>query len=893
MKKAAKIIGIVLVCLVAAMAIIPLAFKGKIKETVISEAGKYINAEFGFDNVGISLFREFPQASVSIKGFWLCGKDDFAQDTLAYVGRAEAAVNVMSIFGNSGFDITKISIEDIYLKAIVLEDGRANWDILPTTTEKETEDTTSTAFRVLLKKVSVDNLNIIYDDRQGGMYAHIQQLNTTCSGDMASDRALLALEAAIQALTFKMDGVPLVNKASLGAHLDVDADFANGVYTLKENTFSLNAIQATINGWAALPTDAPMSMDLNLNTSNISFKEILSLVPAIYAKDFEDLRAEGIVSLNAYAKGELTETTLPEFEASLKVVDGNFRYPALPAGIDNIQVTASVANPGGDIDLTKVNLERFSLSMLGNPFALTAHVKTPISDPDFAATAKGTLNLGKVKEVYPIEDITLNGIVKADMSFDGRLSYIEKEQYDRFKASGTLSLEDMNILIEGIPEVAIEQSSFDFTPRDLNLSGTRVLIGENDITADCRFENYMAFIFKDETLKGQLNIKSNHMNLNDFMTYAESEEDTDDANETTTEDIENESMGVIVVPQNIDFTMNIDMAEILLDNIVINDLQGKLVVKDGTADMTNLSMHTMGGAAVMNGSYSTALSETEPQLKASFALNELSFTQTFKELNLVRKMAPIFEKLNGNFSGKVTLDTKLDATMLPQLETLTANGSLNTRNLNLSGVTLIDKIAEVTQREELKSISAKDLNLDFSIENGRVHTQPFDIKMGSMNLNLSGTTGLDQTIDYTGKLKLPTNNLAISTIDLIIGGKFSAPKISVDTQSMARQVIGTTTKAVAENTIETMEEKLGVDISDAEKQKAELVKAAEQAAQKLISEAEKQKANLVSKAGSSTIKKLAAEKTGDALIAEAKEQAARLIAEAEKKGNELIEQAQE
>ena len=164
MKKIIKFIGIVLICLVAAMAIIPLAFKDKIKEVVISEAGKYINAEFGFEDLGISLFREFPQASVSIEGFWLRGKEEFAHDTLAYVGRAEAAVNVMSLLGNGGFDITKILLADTYLKAIVLEDGRANWDIVPTTDDEaeEVEDaTTSAAFRILLQKVSVNNLNKI------------------------------------------------------------------------------------------------------------------------------------------------------------------------------------------------------------------------------------------------------------------------------------------------------------------------------------------------------------------------------------------------------------------------------------------------------------------------------------------------------------------------------------------------------------------------------------------------------------------------------------------------------------------------------------------------------------------------------------------------------------
>ena len=892
MKKVAKIIGFVFISIIAAMAIIPLAFKDKIKAVVISEASKYINAEFGFDGLGISLFREFPQASVSIEGFWLRGKEEFANDTLAYIGRAEVAMNLKSIFADSGFDITKILLSDTRLKAIVLEDGQANWDIVATTEEEE--DTTASAFRILLRKVSIENLNIVYDDRQAGMYAQIDDFGASCQGDMASDRALLDLEAAIKGLTFKMDGITLLNKARIAADLNVDADFANGRYTLCENTLSLNAIRATIDGWAALPTDAPMSMDLQLNTSDISFKEILSLVPAIYAKDFEDLKAEGTVSLQAYVKGVLTDTTLPQFEAALKVADGNFRYPALPAGVDNIQIIATASNPGGDIDLTVVDVERFSLSMLGNPFALTAKVKTPISDPDFAATAKGILNLGKVKDVYPLEGITLNGTLKADMGLAGRLSYVEKEQYDRFNANGTLHLQNMQVALDGIPEVAIEQSTLTFTPRYLNLSEMRALIGKNDIVTDCRFENYMAFALKGETLKGQLNLKSNHLNLNDFMTSSEEESEEIEEDEETTEAESEEPMGVLVVPKNIDFNMNVDMKEILLDDIALRDLNGKLVVKNGTADMTNLSMSTMGGTAVMNGSYSTAKNEEEPELKASFALNGLSFAQTFKELNLVRQMAPIFEKLNGNFSGKVTVDTKLDNTMSPQLETLNANGSLNTRDLNLSSIALFSHIAEATGRTELKELNAKDLNIDFTIKEGRVHTRPFDIKMAGINLNLSGTTGLDQTIDYTGRLTLPKSNASpFNTIDMKIGGKFNSPKVTIDTKSMAKQATSATTKAATDKAVEAVSEQLGIDLSNAEKQKEELVKAAEQAAQKLVSEAEKQKADLISKAGSNALKKLAAEKAGDALIAEAQKQGAKLIAEAEKKGDELIEKAKE
>lgn len=891
MKKFAKITGVVLACLLGVLIVVPIAFHGKIKEIVISEGNKLLNAEFGFDDLDISLLREFPKASVGLEGFWLKGVGDFAADTLVRAGDAEVAVNVMSIFGNSGFDITKILLKDTYVKAIVLEDGRPNWDVMKPSDEEEEEDTTASSFRILLKKVTVDNLNIIYDDREGGMYADIADFNATCSGDMAADNTLLDLQASIAALTFRMDGVPLLSKVRMEADLNVDADLANSKFTLKENTLSINAIRAAIDGWVAMPEGAPMDMDIKLNTSDINFKEILSLIPAIYAKDFADLKAEGNVNLQAYAKGKLEgDSIVPQFEASLKVKDGNFRYPALPAGIDDIQVLAKVSNPGGDIDLTEVDVEQFSLQMLDNPFSITAQVKTPISDPDFAVAVKGTLDLGEVKNVYPLEDMALNGVLKANMSLGGRLSYLDNEQYERFAANGDISLRNMQLQMEDIPEVKIEKSTLSFTPRYLNLSETQVLIGENDLTADCRFENYMAFALKGKTLKGQLNLKSRHMNLNDFMGGDEeaAEEQPTEQEDTATE--AEEEGGVIVVPENIDFNMKVDMAEIIFNEINLRDLKGRLKVKDGTADMSNLSANTMGGSVVINGAYSTAQNPNEPELDAAFALNGLSFAQTFKELALVQKMAPIFENLGGNFSGKIAVDTKLDSVMSPQLSTLTASGSLNTRDLNLSGVDVIDKIADATKREELKDITVKDLNVDFTIKDGRIATKPFDIKMGNTTLSLNGTTGLDQTIDYAGKLKLPEGAAkGISTIDLKIGGKFSSPKITIDTQSMAKQAASVAT----DKALEAVGQKLGIDISNAEKQKEELVKTAQQAAQKLVAEAEKQKASLLEKAGSNAIKKLAAEKAGDALIAEAKKQGDKLIAEAEKKGDELIAKAKE
>lgn len=830
MKKGLKIAAITLGVIIVLMLLLPFAFQGKIADIVKAEGNKMLNAEFDFKTLNISLFRNFPQASVTLENFWLKGAGEFANDTLVQAGEVTATVNLFSLFGDSGYDISKIFIEDTRLHAIVLPDGRANWDIMKPSTEQTAEipdaAEESSAFKVKLQRFVIKNMNLIYDDQQGKMYADIRDFNALCAGDLGSDHTTLKLEAETKSLTYKMNGIPLLANAEIAANMDVDADLANNKFTLKDNTFRLNAIQAGIDGWVEMK-DPAINMDLKLNTNDVGFKEILSLIPAIYATEFSSLKTDGTATLTASAKGILQGDTVPAFNIDMQVKNAMFRYPALPAGVDQININANVQNPGGDIDQTTVKINPFSFRLAGNPFSLNADVKTPISDPDFKAEAKGVLNLGMIEQVYPLEEMKLNGTINADMQISGRLSYIEKEQYDKVKASGTIRLSDMLLKMQNMPDVDIKKSLFTFTPKYLQLSETTVNVGNNDITADSRFENYLGYALKGTTLKGTLNIQSNYFNLNDFMTAP-----ADSVAATDVAVTDSAAMaGIVEVPRNIDFQMDANLKQVLFDKMTFNNMNGKLVIKDGKVDMKNLSMGTMGGNVVMNGYYSTANAQ-KPELKAGFKLANLSFTQTYKELDMVQQLAPIFEGLKGNFSGNINIVTDLDGNMSPVLNTMQGDGSLSTKELSLSGVKIIDEIADAISQPSLKELKVKDMGLDFTVKDGRVETKPFDIKMGDYSLNLSGTTGLDQTIDYSGKIKLPasTGISKLMTVDLMIGGTFTSPKVTVDTKSMANQAV----EAVANEAISKLGEKLGLDSAAAANKDSIKQKVTEKAAEKAL-----------------------------------------------------------
>lgn len=792
MKKTLKIAGITLGAILLLLFVLPFAFRGKIAQIVKEEGNRMLNAQFDFKVLDISLFKNFPSASVTLEDFWMKGTGEFANDTLVEAGELTAAVNLFSLFGNSGYDISKISIEDTRVHAIVLENGKPNWDVMKTdgevTSQEESEEG---PFRVKLQLLKVEDLTVVYDDHQGKMYAEVCGLKGQCAGDFGSERTVLDLEMETPSLTYKMGGIPMLNRVTLKTDLNVDADFAQGKYTLAKNSFHLNAIELNLDGWVNTLKDG-LDMDVQLNTNEVGFKELLSLIPAIYAKDFEDLKTDGKVTLSAFAKGKLEgDTIVPQFEASLQVKDAMFRYPSLPAGVDEINIAASVKNVGGSVDATIITVNPFDFVLDGNPFSMKAVVKSPVTDPDFQAVAKGKLDLGKIKEVYPLEDIQLNGRVDADMNVAGRLSYIGKEQYERVQADGSLQLNSMKIAMKNMPDVYIEKSVFSFSPRYLQLSETKVKIGDNDLTLDSKLENYLGYMLRGSTLKGVLNVGSNRFNLNDFM-HADTAAVEPSVKDTA-------AMEVIRVPENLDFTMQANMKEVLFDQMLLKHVMGKLLIKNGKVDMKNLSFETMGGKVVMNGAY-TAPEKGQPMLDAGFDMKNISFAQAYKELGLVQQMAPVFEGLKGNFSGDMKISTPLDEQMSLVMNAVQGSGTLSTKDLSLSGVKVIDQIADIVKKPSMKEIKVKDLNIDFEIADGRVNTKPFDLKLGDYSMNLSGSTGLDQTIDYRGKITMPAEGLGakLGTVDMTIGGTFASPKVGIDMASLAKNAAEQVLKGLGE-----------------------------------------------------------------------------------------------
>lgn len=888
MKKTLKILGIALLVLLAAALVVPLALRGRIGDIVKHEANKMLTARLDFEKLDISLLRHFPNASIDLEGLTLVGTERFEGDTIVAADRISVVVDLLSLFGDEGFDVKRILLDRPAIHARKAADGAVNWDVMkpsdapaPEETDEEEEPA---AFRLALRDLSIDRATLRYDDDSTRTCASVSPLSLRLRGDLSTATSALALHLEAGDIRYESAGQRLVSGLEAELRADIEADLERMRFTLSDNTLRLNAITVSLDGWVEAADEA-IRTDIRLRTSQIGFRDLLGMIPAFYTRDFKNLSASGEMRLEAWAKGEMRSNSLPAFGASLSVSNGSFKYASLPQAVTDIRLTAAASNPGGSPDATVVDISDFGLTMAGNSLSASLRAATPLSDLQFRAALSGKVDLGAIREVYPLdESVALAGIVTADVKAAGRMSDIEAQRFEKLEASGSLEIEGISARVGTLPEVELRHAAASVTPQALTLGDCSLRVGRSDLEAEGRLGGYMGYLLRGERLTGSLSLRSELLDLNEILALVpESEAGDEPAEAAAPADGPAEA---VVIPRNLDLSLRASVGRILLQQMTLADFTGALRVANGTLSMEQLRMKAFGGSLRATGSYATPDPAKAPALKMTLGFTDASFAQTFAELDMIRKIVPLFEKTGGNYSLDMTLATTMNADMSPDLNSMNASGELRSSNIRIQNLDVFDKLATALKNDDLRKIETRDLRIGFKIADGRLRTQPFALNLGPVRLDMAGSTGLDQTIDYTAQVTLPEGaSSVLRNVDVGIGGTFSSPKITVDT----KKAVETAVTNVVNQQIQklTGSENLGEEI---ERQAEKLREEARKAGEKLVEAARQERQKLIDKA-SGKIAKIAAEKAGDALVKEAERQAGKLTAEAEQQIEKLRQSA--
>lgn len=930
MKKAAGIIlkvlaGLFLLVIVLIITL-PVVFRDKIRVKIEQTINGSVNAKVTFGNYKLGIIRNFPHLTFSIENVAVAGVGPFQNDTLASFKSMNLVFNLSSLFRKTGYEINSIIINDASVKAIVLKDGNTNWDIIKETGEgTPSTETSGQKMKILLQKVDILNSAISYIDSSSNIESYLQNVNFELKGDMTSSVTNLDIMMNAGELTYIMDGMKYLNRIKADARVNLQANLDSMIFNLKDNYLLLNDMKLNFAGMVAMPGEDIIT-DLTFKTDGNSLKSLISLIPAAFTADFKDLKTSGEFRFDGSAKGRYSDanSTMPDILLNLSIKDGLISYPALPEQIKNINVSSRIFFDGKKTDNSTIDIDRFHMELAGNPFDLTLSLKTPLSDPDFTGSAKGKIDLTALSKALPLDSISLSGVITASVEMAVRMSMIEKGQYDRFKASGNMNLSNMLIEMTGYPTVKIADAKFEFSPEFAALTKGDLQVGtKSDFSLNGKLENYIPYLFKNETIKGKLDLTSRVVDLTDIMSKMAVDSST--VEDTT-------SLAVVKVPENIDFEFNALIGKFNYIKINVTNVRGTILVKNGILSIRETGMNLLGGRIRMNADYDTR-DTLKPMVKADLNIENLGVKDAFNTFNTIQKLTPTADGIDGKVNLKLSYSSLLSRNLMPVINTISGGGKLQTNEVTLVKSAIYNKMKEALKLSNTYSNTFKDLNISFKVNDGRIYVSPFDTRVGNVKMNISGDQGIDQTVNYFVKTQIPRSDLGKSINSLIdnLSAQASAfgfsikpadiMKINVKLTGTLRKPIVTPVfgnaqpdssgvkagikenlKQAVNSGIDKAKEKARIEarqqsdrfVNEAEEKGRQLHEEALKSAEKIRQEADTQAKKLVRDAESKgPIASAAARKAAEVMTKEAAKKADQLVKEADNQSAKLIEEAKQ
>ena len=789
-KKILKITGSIILLIVALLFAIPYFFKDQINAKILESINENVDAKVNFANANLSLFKSFPQANVTIEKLSIINKAPFKGDTLVYLGELSLKMSIKELFKGKEetMDIEAISSKNGLINILFNKDGIGNFDIaLKNKDDKDTSKIKPLSLKI--KEYKIENYTFSYFDESSKIKMRLDSLNHSGTGDFASSKLDLVTQSSAK-ISLDMDKINYMKKVPLTLDAVLGIDLEKSKYTFKENKAQINKLPLEFDGFIQM-VEAGQNYDLKFKTPTSSFENFLGLIPSAYSGSVKDVKTSGEFSVIGFAKGMYSETTVPKFNVEIASNNASFQYPNLPKSVKNIVIDTKIINETGILNDTYVNLDKLSFKIDQDVFDAKANIRNITKNPLVDAALKGTVNLSNLSKAYPIKLAKpLSGILKADVKTKFDMESVTKSQYQNIVNSGTMSLSGFKYTDDKGKELAISEAAIQFNPSRINLQEFKATTGKSDLNVTGVLDNFYGFMFKKQELKGNFNMVSNQLAVSDFMT----------SEATPKEEASKEAMKI---PAFLNCTLNAKANTVLYDNLVLKAVSGKLIIRDQKATLENMKTSIFGGTIVMNGSVSTK--EKTPNFKMDLGLNQVDIQQSFTQLDMLKKIAPIAGVINGKLNSTIQLSGNLDAKkMTPDLKTISGDlaGQLLSTTINPSNAAILNALSANLKFIDLKKLNLNDVKAKLSFKDGKVNVNPFDIKYQDIKVNVGGTHGFDQTMNYNLKLDVPAkylgaeanklisklspsdaNKLENIPVNAVLTGTFKSPKVTTDMKS--------------------------------------------------------------------------------------------------------------
>ncbi len=780
MKKHLKrgLLGLVatVVLVVIAAVIIAAFFQEAVGKKLIAQINKQLKTELKVGSFDLSLLRNFPDATASLRDVRLMGVN---KKPLLEAEEVAFNFRLLSLF-ESQVKVHSVSVRDGALKVWVDKNGKANYDIFkPSKSEEESK------FNIALEQARMERMELIYQDDKLKQEMMTQVESATFSGLFSEKKFDLKSRASLASNFVDLDGVRYFEGKKWGYDAVISVDLAKGKYTFDDVRVVLEENAFDVKGFIQ-DKEKATDFDLKVAAEDASLESVIALMPSQFLSAFGDFSSTGRFKFAALVKGKLSASERPSINFEFGLDDGKLSSPRLAEPFQDVSFDANFTNGEGRNNQQSVfEISNFKGYLNRQLITLSLRVED-LDDPQIDLKADGAIAVGEAFGLLNNPAITGgDGEVEIQhLSLKGYYSdMVDIKRIASVQMSGDIVFDDATLDFNG-EKLTFDTGKFLLRDNQLSLENLKMLGAGSEITLQGSVQNLLPVLLADSLNSENARLDFTAQLNSPVMDLAKLIKLTDVP--VKEGEVQAEVFDSLKVDKNEDRhrltdllngTFNARVDEFSYNNIEGRDFNGELIFEAAT-------MRIKGDAAGMDGNYEldgTVFFEKEPRLEAKLDCEGIDVKKFFQQTDNAGQTMLKAENISGDMNAKLLIHAFWDSTGTFLMDKLHVWAGVGIRRGELKNFELMDEFATYAKIQDLRNIRFEDMQNWLEVKNSTFYLPVMFLQNNAMNLTIGGEQSFDDRLSYGIKVnagqvlsnKFKKNNRNVESIPAKENGFFN------------------------------------------------------------------------------------------------------------------------
>ncbi|MCC8087948.1 MAG: AsmA family protein [Rikenellaceae bacterium] len=362
----------------------------------------------------------------------------------------------------------------------------------------------------------------------------------------------------------------------------------------------------------------------------------------------------------------------------------------------------------------------------------------------------------------PVQDST-GGEMQLQNS--GEVSNTERQSAGllrNWEVRGSVKFNTMNLFTAFFPlPMSIDNTTLRFDTDKITLTNARMRAGRSDFTLSGEINNMRRAMYRNGVLQAKLSLSSKYIDCNQLMralnqivllseTSDTPEEEFIESwyNDTEITEVElSDSLGVFVVPGNIDLILTTSADKVDFKEVKLENIEGVIIIRNQNVNLHGLKMDSNIGSGKVTMVYS-AKNPYKASTGFELEMEDIIVEKLIDMFPSIEDLLPMLRSFEGVVDCQISATCELDSAMNVVFPTLHSACYISGENMVLMDGETFAEISKKLMFKNKERNLIDYISVDLSIEDNKIEIFPFMVELDRYKLAVGGTHNLDMSFDY-------------------------------------------------------------------------------------------------------------------------------------------------